>query len=60
MEVLRFQVKGKHISKQNVECGANVPHSVCLQVCRRAERSNLQWGCIFDIGHLNLLFINLI
>jgi hypothetical protein len=24
MEVLDFQVKGKHISKQGVECGANV------------------------------------
>lgn len=41
MEVLGFQVKGKHISKQNVECGANVPRSVSLEVRGRAERSHL-------------------
>ena len=58
MEVLGFQVKGKHISKQDVECGANVPHRVWLQVRRSAERSHLQCGCIFDGGHLNLLSID--
>src|SRR5712672_948942 len=38
MEVLGFQVKGKHISKQDVECGANVPHRVWLQIRRSAQR----------------------
>jgi hypothetical protein len=42
MEIFRFQVKPKHIRKQNVERTCDVAHGVRLQIRRRGKRSNSQ------------------